>query len=66
MSHGRGAHRLVAATLTAALALVGTGCGIPRDDRPTVVADRDVPFGLLERPAPTPVSQSTSSAVPPA
>lgn len=45
-----GRRRLVAAAVALALAVAvaGTGCGVPTDDDARRIADRDVPFGLLD------------------
>jgi spore germination protein GerM len=48
-----------AALVTGVLLVVVTGCGVPVADDPTVVADNNVPFGLLSS-----TSTTTTTAVP--
>jgi hypothetical protein len=43
------------------LAALGSGCGVPVDNGPTVLSKRDVPFGLL---APSAASTTTTGPAP--
>ena len=45
----------LAAAFSVALTL--GACGIPREDKPRVVPDRDVPFNLLDRAPPQTVAK---------
>lgn len=40
--------RRLAPAVAAVLALALGACGVPRDDEPQLVNDREVPFGLLD------------------
>ena len=53
--------RAATGVLAAALVLgAGAACGIPEDGSPRPIADRDVPFGLLETTTSTPAATTVT------
>ncbi len=50
--------------LAVALAVAAAGCGVPTDDDARRIADRDVPFGLLDTTTSTTVATAASTTVP--
>jgi hypothetical protein len=53
--------RLRAAAAAAGAAVALAACGVPMDDNTRRIADRDVPFGLLDRPPSTTTSTTTAA-----